>query len=68
MIGLYLTFKNPQQIFYVNSITYLLAAMMNVIALLVIMGNSYNEILVYVGQRTLTILGIHRILIAILKK
>lgn len=66
--GLYLTFKNPQQILYINSITYLLAAVMNVIVLLMITGNSQNKILVYVGQRTLTILGIHRILIAILQK
>ena len=41
---------------------------MNVIVLLMITGNSQNKILVYVGQRTLTILGIHRILIAILQK
>lgn len=67
LAGAILPFIQVQQIPYINSISYLIAAVLNVSVLLLLLPNP-GKIIGYIGRHSLIILGLHRIGIEILKK
>lgn len=66
LLGLYFTRNDSIQILNITSYSYLISSLFIIVSLIIATYKNNNYIFVYLGKRTLPILGLHRIFLFIL--
>lgn len=66
LMGIYFTRNSAIQILFITSYRYLISSLFFIVSLLIATYKNNNYIFVYLGKRTLPILGLHRIFLFIL--